>query len=318
VRKALAAFLLLLGALSIPTLSPVAAAQPPQAQGWWWLYRRVDPPVSPKAFVPTFPDTPELPPPASVPADGLYVAGNPSGPEAVAALQWVIPEGASGTTLTLVAAAPLTPTTKIQLCPTTTNWKPEQAGAWRGAPLYQCASDAPVGVVPTDGAKITFTLGKLGQNQLIDVALVPVADQTSTFQANFNKPDANALTVKPGASADTSSLGGAGSNVLGMQNDPSSLNAALQDPSYLPTLAPALLTPTDQGIGAAPTVPFRENIAAPANTTAAPAAVKDQLQTFGMFGLFALALLFNRFRGQPAHEPTSLVRFGKREVEEVS
>jgi hypothetical protein len=316
VRKAIFAVLLVLLAIEIPVGR--SSAQAPQAQGWWWMYRRVDPPVSPKALVPTAPDTPELPPPASVPADGLYVAANPGGAEAIAALQWIIPEAASGTTLTLVAAAPLTPTTKIRLCPTTTNWTPTQAGAWRSAPLYQCASDAPVGTIPTDGSKITFELGKLGQNQLIDIALVPVPDQTATFQANFNKPDANALTVKPGASADVSGIAGSGSAVLGMQNEATSINNALNDPSYLPALAPSLLQPTGQeAIGTAPVVPFeQQNNTAPINTTAAPA--RDQLQTIGMFGLFALAVLFNRFRGQPVHEPKSLVRFGKRDVEEVA
>jgi hypothetical protein len=42
------------------------------------------------------------------------------------------------------------------------------------------------------------------------------------------------------------------------------------------------------------------------------------MQTFGMFGLFALAVLFTRFRGQEAHEPKSLVRFGKRDAEDKS
>jgi hypothetical protein len=308
--------LLVLIALEIPSGSSAALA--PQQQGWWWQYRRVDPPVSPKAVVPNAPDTPELPPPASVPADGLYVAANPSGTEAYSALQWIIPEGASGTTLTLVAAAPLTPTTTIRLCPTTTNWHPEQAGAFRSAPLYQCAADAPVGVVPTDGSKITFTLGALGQNQLIDVALVPAANSTA-FQANFNKPDDKALTVKPPAGGDTASVAGSGSAVLGNQNEATSINSALSDPQYFAALAPALSTPTGQeAIGAAPTVPFQQQptTITPANTTASSG--RDQMQTIGMFGLFALAVLFNRFRAQPVHEPKSLVRFGKHDVEDAS
>jgi len=314
-RKAIAAILLLLGAVMIPATASVAQA--PAAQGWWWLFRRIDPPASPKALVPSFPDTPALPPPASVPEDGLYVAADPSGLEGIAALSWVLPEGASATTLTLIAAAPLTPTTKIRLCPTTTNWRPEQAGAWRSRPEYICAPDAPVGLIPTDGSKIAFTLGRLGQTQLIDVALVPVSDQTSTFQANFNKPDDKALTVVPGASGDVSSLVGTGSGVLGTRDEPTSIRYALSDPAYLPTLAPALLQQTDQStIGAAPILTVPGNSAAPVNAVATPVA-KDQLQTFGMFGLLALAVMFTRFRGQKVHDPKSLVKFGKHD-EQVS
>ena len=316
-RKTIAVMLLLLSAVSLPVT--LSSAQKPNAQGWWWLYRRIDPPVSPKALVPSFPDTPELPPPASVPEDGLYVAADPSGVEAISALAYIIPEDARATTLTLVAAAPLTPTTKIRLCPTSTNWQPEQAGAWRSHPEYICAPDAPVGVVPTDGSKITFTLGKLGANQLIDVALVPVADQTATFQANFNRPDDNALTLTQGSSADVSSSVGTGSAVLGSQPEATSIDSALADPSYLPTLAPDLLAPTDQeNLGAAPTVLQQQPTAiAPVNAVATPA-TKDDLRSFAMFGLLGLAVLYTRLRGQALHEPKSLVNFGKRNGEEAS
>ncbi len=317
-RRFIAAVLLVAGATSIPLTASigVAGAQAPDAQGWWWLYRQPELPADPKALAPAFPDTPEVPPPASVPADGLYVAGSAAGPEAISALAWVIPEGASADTLTLVAAAPLTPTTKVLLCPTNISWQPTQAGRWSSKPGYVCAADAPVGEIPTDGSKITFKLGKLGQSQLIDVALVSA--DTAVFQANFNKPDKASLHVIPGATADVSA-GGTGADVLGSSTAPGSLGAAINDPSYVPQLAPYLQQAPNadqQAIGAAPVVNFPQVVSGTPAAAAAP--VKDNLGTFGIFGLIAVAAMFSRYRGQTTREPKSLVNFGKTAESDIS
>jgi hypothetical protein len=309
-RKWIAAALLILGATTIPFTSSVAQA--PDAQGWWWQYRQAELPVDPKTVVPDYQGAPELPPPASVPEDGLYVAGQATGPEAISALSFVIAENAVAKTLTLIAAAPLTPTTTIRLCPTNTTWQPVQAGRWQAKPLYQCAADAPVGVVPTDGSKVTFTLGKLGESRLIDVALVPT-DQ-AVFQANFAKPDDKALEVA--ASATTEQGTGSGPAVLGTDASPDSVNYALTDPSYTPTLAPYLQPETDGTIGQAPVIDYpQQRNALPAG---AQTAADDNLETFGIFGLIALAALFSRYRSQPEREPKSLVNFGKNREGEVS
>lgn len=321
-RKWVAAALLIVGAMSVPLTAQVVGAQAPDAQGWWWLYKQAELPADPKSLVPQFPGTPELPSPASVPADGLYVAGGAQGPEGISALSWVIPEGASADTLTLTAATPLTPTTSIRICANNASWQPVQGGRWSSKPLFQCATDAPVGVVPADGTKITFSLGKLGQQRLIDVSLVP--SDAAVFQANFNKPDKTALTVIPGASAD-SSAGGTGAGVLGSTGEPNSLNRAVGDSSFMPALTPFLQPSGDESAGAAPIVDFAQGQqqqqlqpSAAAPTTVAATSPKDNLETFGIFGLIALAALFSRFRNQPAHEPKSLVNFGKGREAEVS
>jgi hypothetical protein len=168
--------------------------------------------------------------------------------------------------------------------------------------------------VPTDGSTITWKLGKLGQSQLIDVALVPT-DQ-SVFQANFNKPDAKSLEVTPGASADTGG-GGTGSAVLGTGSQPDSLAYATADPGLVPDVAPYLDQPAvNQAIGQAPAINYPQgNAIAP---VAAQREAKDTLQTFAEFGLIALAALFSRFRGQAHREPRSLVNFGKNREADVS
>jgi hypothetical protein len=312
VRRAISAALLVLAVVTIPLTTSMADAQKPDQQAWWWLYRQPELPADPKAVVPQFPDTPELPPPASVPEDGLYVAATPAGVEAISALSFVIPEDASAPTLTLIAAAPLTPTTTIRLCPTNTTWQPVQAGRWSAKPLYMCAADAPVGVVPTDGSKITFKLGALGQSRLIDVALVPT--ENSAFQANFLKPDAKVLDVVPGAGPGTESAG-TGSGVLGSGEDANSINGAMGDPSFVPTLAPYLNPGVDATTGNAPTLglsPQRQALP----PTVQVVEKRDNLETFGFLGLIVLAALFSRYRATPAREPRSLVSFGKHDEDD--
>jgi hypothetical protein len=315
-HKWIAATLVVLAAVSLPFRTSVAVAQAPDAQGWWWKYTEPELPVDPRGVSPVpLPTPPTVPAPPDAPADGLYVAGGGTEPEAISALSWVIPEGANATTLTLTAAAALTPTSTILLCPTNIPWKPVQAGRWQAKPLYQCPPDAPVGVIPTDGSKITFTLGKLGLSQLIDVALVPAAQ--TVFRAGFAKPDAKALTVILGATADASA-GGSGDAVLGTSSGPGSLGAAMADPAYIPQLEPYLAPPPEPALGAAPLIQYPQQTAAAPTNASSTGGARDTLQTVAMFGLLALAALFNRFRGEAEREPRSLVKFGKHHDEGVS
>jgi hypothetical protein len=313
VRKAISAALLVLAVATIPLTTPMAEAQKPDIQGWWWMYTQLPLPVDPKPLVPQFPELPDTPPPPTVPEDGLYVAATPAGIEAIAALSFVIPEGASAPTLTLTPSTPLAPTTSIRLCQVNSTWRPVQAGRWASKPLYACAADAPLGVVPTDGSKITWKLGKLGQSQLVDVALVPAENAAVT--ANFVKPDAKVLEVVAGATADVSSAIGTGSGVLGSTTEPNSLNAALTDPSFGPTLAPYLQPGQDQTIGAAPTggQAIQDLAAAP---TVQIVEKRDNIENFGFFGLIVLAALFSRYRSTPVREPRSLVNFGRHEEDD--
>jgi hypothetical protein len=286
----------------------MADAQKPDLQGWWWLYRQPELPVDPKPLVPQYPGTPELPPPPTVPDDGLYVAATPAGIQAIAALSFVIPEGATASTLTLTSAAPLTATSIIRLCQVNSTWQPVQAGRWSSKPLYACAADAPVGVIPTDGSTISWKLGKLGQSRLIDVALVPAAD--GAVQANFAKPTDKVLEVIAGATADVSSAIGTGSGVLGSSQEPTSIGSTLGNPSLAPTLALDLQPGQDTSVGAAPLGQVSRQ-AQSLGPTVQVVEKRDNLENFGFFGLIILAALFSRYRSTPVREPRSLVNFGK-------
>ncbi len=306
-RKAISAALLIFAVVTIPLTTRMADAQKPDIQGWWWLYRQPDLPVDPKPLVPQYPGTPELPPPPTVPDDGLYVAATPAGIQAIAALSFVIPEGATAPSLTLTSSAPLAPTTQIRLCQINSTWQPVQAGRWSSKPLYACAADAPLGVVPADGSKITWKLGKLGQSQLIDVALVPAAD--GAVQANFTKPTDKVLEVVAGATADVSSAIGTGSGVLGSSQEPTSIGSTLGDPSLAPTLALDLQPGQDTRVGAAPTTSQAQ--AQQLGPTIQVVEKRDNMENLGFFGLIVLAALFSRYRSTPTREPRSLVNFGK-------
>src|SRR5206468_3334272 len=124
VRKWILGALLVMLAVTIPVTRSVAQA--PDAQGWWWQYTEPPLPVDPYGAAPQAPHPPQTPPPPDAPVDGLYIASGASEPEAIAALAWVIPEGASATTLTLIPSAALTPTAVVKVCGTTTQWRPVQ------------------------------------------------------------------------------------------------------------------------------------------------------------------------------------------------
>lgn len=314
-RKWSIAVLVLCAGLLLPFGKTTAGAQAPDAYGWWWQLREPTLPVDPRPLSPVPIPAVTVPTPAGVPEDGLYIEGAATEPQAIAAMTFVIPEGATATKLVLKPTVPLTPTTEILLCPTNNSWQPAAGGRWASRPLWTCAANAPKGVIPTDGSSITFTLGDLGKSQLIDVALVPAP--TSVFRAIFTKPAKDALTVDTGGTPDVGETAGTGGAVLGTGNQPGSLGGAFNDASFAPTLAPLLSSPTDQqGIGQAPVVDFAPTNGGVARPVVATAQGQDTVGRLAIFGLLGVAVLFNRLRSQPQREPQSLVNFGKNRVAE--
>ena len=118
IRRFLVAAGVVVGAVVL-TVQP-APAQAPDAQGWWWIGG------SPVGLAPPY-----------VPADGLYVANNPSGPEAVSAVRFALAGGGSAGTLTLVLAGDARGTPLVGLCRLTTDWQGVQGGALSAAPACE-------------------------------------------------------------------------------------------------------------------------------------------------------------------------------------
>jgi hypothetical protein len=311
-RRAIA----LLGLLFLLSLvAGDARADAPFAQGWWWAPNDAALPATPPA-VPTI--TIPLSPP-DVPEGGLYVATNPTGMEAMAALLYVIPDGAKATALTLAVAGTPTGTPKIQLCPTTSAWAQAQAGAWGSRPQYACAPDAPVGTLAADGTSMTWPLTTLSAAQAFDVALVPVisTDPTaSTSRITFAKPGPQSLSVTPAEVVEEPfSIGPIEPPAPPTSFDSLDVIAASGSAfiggglDYTPSVAAA---PVVEGV--APRTNFENPAPRPgglaANVVARPTA-RDNVQTIGMLGLIVLAAIYARFSGQTAREPRSLVQFAK-------
>lgn len=294
-----------------------ARADAPVAQGWWWAPNDAALPATPPA-VPTI--TIPLSPP-DVPPDALYVATNATGMEAMAALLYVIPEGAEATALTLEVTGTTAGAPEVQLCPTTSSWSPVSAGPWGARPQYECAAGAPVGVLSEDGTTMTWTLGSLGGDQAVDLALVPVVGTdplAPTTRITFAKPSPQSLTVTEAEVGEEPFSLAPPDPVAPPSSSFDSVDVVAASQSTFSggfdSITPLVRTPPAVE-GAAPRTNFDvPRPVRPGGLIATPVSnptTRDRMQTLGMFGLIALAFIYARFSSQAQREPRSLVTFAK-------
>ena len=304
--------------LALLMLAPSAHADPPVAQGWWWIAQREALPIP--AVGPVGQVTEQIPQqagPSGVPDDGLYVAGSAAGDEAVATLRFFVREGAKPLSLDLVVAGESTGTPLIRLCSVTTQWTPTQRGTWDARPTFECADDAPVGVPSEDGKMISFDLSGRNLVGTVDFGLAPgVEEQTgapATFQTAFEKPGGDALRIEGGSGADVPAFSppptdGGGSSA---PTSPVTMAEIPQVPAAVGGFNP---TPVATQAPAAPSVGGgTSEFAAPATSPLpmVPASSGNDLRTFGMVGLLALAGFYAWLTGQQSREPSSLLVFGR-------
>jgi ABC-type branched-subunit amino acid transport system ATPase component/ABC-type branched-subunit amino acid transport system permease subunit len=169
---------LVLGAVGAAALTalfvPSVRADAPLEQGWWWKVRQA-------AGIPAAA-------PPGVPADGLYVSSDPTGPAALSALR--LPFAVPGRLDLQLSQAP-TGTGAVVLHPATTSWEPVQNGEWAKAPKYD------LGVAITgqvNGDRVTWVVPSdfPGAGDHVDVVLVAVGD--TVFDMAFRAPGPNAYT----------------------------------------------------------------------------------------------------------------------------
>ena len=158
-----------------------ASADEPVAAGWWY---RLQSGLSPVA----------IPPPPDAPPDGLYVALDPSGPLAVAAVSYAGTADSQGGTLTLTFASAPSGTPTIDACVATAAVTGASAGAWEKQPSHDCDAGRAEGSIAPDGSSITFTLTSafVTAAETIDAVLVPTG--TAPFTAPIAKPDGSSFT----------------------------------------------------------------------------------------------------------------------------
>ena len=143
-------------------------------QGWWNKLRQSGVPA---------------PAPPDAPDGGLYVAADPSGPSAIAALRF---SGDLPGTLKLKVAPSNAPTgTSVSVFPATSAWTPVQNGNWEDAPTFNGAGSV---TGKLDGTTMTWTLPASFPRRGGVVDLVLVETGATAAQTPFAKPGADAFT----------------------------------------------------------------------------------------------------------------------------
>jgi len=157
-----------------------------------------------------------VPPPPTVPTKGLWVESEASGPTAISALRFTL-TGATApvVTLTVHQAQPASQV-EIQVCPTTSDWKPVSAGVWADRPAADCSQVQAAGVLSGDATtmKIDLSAFPVGADGTVDAVLQPAPTATNlpvsppalgqpsaapTFDATFEPPEPSQIATTPAA-----------------------------------------------------------------------------------------------------------------------
>jgi hypothetical protein len=291
-------------AAGVALLLAPATALAPDAHGWWWF---AQPPGSPLS----------VPTPPFVPDEGLYVASNPTGAEAIAALRFTA-EGAGGT-LTLRFAGEVRGEPVLGLCVVTEPWEPAHGGALADAPAFDCEAGAAAGTLADDGASVMFPVALLVRDDALDVVVVPGQDASGsnpTFQAAFEPPDDSTL-APPSAGADDpgvpTAVPGEPSPTAGAAPPPPPPFApAAVDPSRPPAAIPP---PPPVDIDAADGGPAPQSVQVPGIPTTSGAggdsSPANRTRVLGFVVLAAAAVAYHRLSTTPDREPQALVQFGR-------
>lgn len=155
---------------------PATAAAAVQSAYWWRAQAAPTPlPVAPQG----------------VPAGGLYVASDPTGPEAVAALRTTVPAGVAPVTLSLVAVSSTGTGIVLEAC-ATSGWSTTSgAGQWADRPTSTC-TPAIKGVQSADGVTWFFPVTSLVRGTTLDVLIQPAA--AGVFSDSFARPSRDNIT----------------------------------------------------------------------------------------------------------------------------
>jgi hypothetical protein len=124
-----------------------------------------------------------LPTPPQVPPGGLWVSNDATGPSAVSAIRFTVPDAGGVGTLSLhlarFTAQPATPATPaaalIHACVVTGAWTTpaNSPGPWSARPSFDCTNGSTPGQLSTDHSTMVFDLTVLPPGHSYDLALVP-------------------------------------------------------------------------------------------------------------------------------------------------
>lgn len=250
-----------------------------------------------------------LPPPPTVPAKGLWVSSNPSGPQAISAVRFSLAEGESTPVLTLKVHQS-TGTLALLACPTTSSWKAGDAQASSEQPKYDCSGAHAAAVISSDSTTVTLDLTGVVTSSVADLALVPDAPSgtpavSPTFDITFEPVTADQVRVTQSAVAAPAS--GPDTSSTPVFDTPTTVGGAFSPP--LATSAPADVaaapfTPPTTAVPA-PTVPklavapIRRAVPAAAHHTSRRTRVIEGLALLGVLAFAAPSAGSQREGGRP-------------------
>lgn len=246
---------------------PAAVAQPTSAQSGYWSQAPADP---------------------ETPSGGTEIASNPSGPSAVAAYRFELPDGESADVLTLEVAF-AQPASQVSLiaCPvkaSSADWQaPSGAGSFSNAPAADCTGGSVAGDVATDGSKVTFDLSTLdfggsSVNIVVEPNTTPSpapagpSSAYPTFEVDFQPVSTQSLaTTGTPAAGDSGSAAGTPSSDSSLGGVPG-YQPAYGDFGAVPSSPPAVTVSPSALAPALASAPASDSSVPPAAASAAPVA----------------------------------------------
>src|SRR4051812_13570230 len=110
-----------------------------------------------------------------VPPKSMWVAADPTGPVAIAAIRLTLDAGEAPPVIVSLQVDRMVPANgaSIFACPTTAPWEPAEGGPLTAAPKYDCDEGRVVGTPSSDGTRLVFDATPLATAHGLDVALVP-------------------------------------------------------------------------------------------------------------------------------------------------
>ena len=275
--------------------SASSRAAEPEAYGWWHKAQQIPNNAT------------NLPPPPGVPADGMFVANEPSGPFAISAVRYA---AESDATLTLpVAGTGQSGTPAVMACPSTATWDSAVAGRWDNRPAYDCKTNAEGKLTP-DGKGMAFALKPdLQRNPgTYDLVIVPTASPVP-FTIAFERPTEASFAAAPASTSSDAPPFDSGSAPADQPSydEPSRDFAFSGDPGF--TAAPE--TPASGPPSASPILPVPTG---PAAAPALPIPDTRGERIAAVVVLLAMVLGLWWFGGHPARAPRMLGSMGSRQV----
>jgi hypothetical protein len=220
-------------------------------------------------------DATTLPAPPQVPAGGLWVSSDPTGPSAISAFRFALSDTEGFPTLALrvakITAQPATAVTSgtlpIRACAVTHDWAPPATfpGKWSARPGYDCTKGSVPGQLSPDRSMVVFDLTVLPAAPSYDLVVVSDAD-------------VNVVALPPPPAPVPDPNRGAGSPTFDITFEPvkpSDLAVFPTSPPQAaePAMAPATAAATaDSAVGPAPLVPLDVAPASAAVPPSTPAA----------------------------------------------